>query len=103
MSTPCPPEQANCANVTLGSPLANPKGGKSCAILPAIRLTLQDATTPFAVSSYDGASSRKSFDLRSTPQLRAFCECLDAKLRPMAKQLGCKEYTSLLKATAGGL
>ena len=67
MSNPCPPEQANVANIALGDPVANPRGGKACSITPAVRLTLQDVTTPFQVTAYDGASSRKSLDLRSRP------------------------------------
>ena len=82
MSNPCPPEQAIVANLALGDPVANPRGGKACSITPAIRLTLQDVTTPFQVSAYDGTSSRKSLDLRSTPQLREFAARLDAKLEP---------------------
>ena len=60
------------------------------------RLTLQDVTTPFQVTAYDGASSRKSLDLRSTPALRDFCARLDAKLEPLARRLGNITYTSLL-------
>ena len=84
MSNPCPPEKAIVANLALGDPVANPRGGKACSITPAIRLTLQDVTTPFQVSAYDGTSSRKSLDLRSTPALREFCARLDAKLEPLA-------------------
>ena len=58
-------------------------------------------TTPFQVSSFDGQSSRKSFDLRSTPELRAFCERLDGKLKPLAQKLGANSYTSLLKPQRG--
>ena len=81
MSNPCPPEQAIVANLALGDPVANPRGGKACSITPAIRLTLQDMTTPFMVSAYDGTSSRKSLNLRSTPALRSMCRGL-TKMRP---------------------
>ena len=101
MSNPCPPEQAIVANLALGDPVANPRGGKACSITPAIRLTLQDVTTPFQVIAYDGTSSRKSLDLRSTPELRDFCARLDAKLEPLARRLGNVTYTSLLKPQKG--
>ena len=58
-------------------------------------------TTPFQVSAYDGTSSRKSLDLRSTPALREFCARLDAKLEPLARRLGNVTYTSLLKPQKG--
>ena len=99
MSTPCPPAQANCANVSVGEIVANGKGAKTAPLTPAIRLTLSNVGTPFQVSAYDGQSSRKSFDLRSTPEIRAFCERLDTKLKQQAAKLGCKaeNYSSLLK------
>ena len=30
MSNPCPPEKANVANIALGDPVRNPRGGKAC-------------------------------------------------------------------------
>ena len=96
MAQPCAPEHATC-DVTLGDLIANAKGGKAAAITPAIRLIIQNATTPFQVSSFDGNSARKSFELRSTPALRDFCVKLDAKLQPFGKKLGCNSYNSLLK------
>ena len=59
----CPPAQANCA-VTVGEMVANARGGKTAPLTP-IRLTLQNVTTPFQVSAYDGQSARKKIDLRS--------------------------------------
>ena len=96
MAQHCAPEHATC-DITLGDLIANAKGGKAAAITPAIRLTLQNATTPFQVSSFDGNSARKSFELRTTPALRDFCVRLDAKLQPFGKKLGCNTYNSLLK------
>ena len=53
------------------------------------------------MSSFDGNSARKSFELRSTPALRDFCVKLDAKLQPFGKKLGCNAYNSLLKEQKG--
>ena len=53
------------------------------------------------MSRFDGTSARKSFELRTTPELRAFAQRLDAKLQPFAKQLNCGTYNSLLKAQKG--
>ena len=58
-------------------------------------------TTPFPVSSFDGTSSRRSFELRSTPALRDFCVRMGAKLEPMGKQLHCNAYNSLLRPQKG--
>ena len=96
-SQPCSPETASCETLALGDLISNARGGKTAAIQPAIRLTLQNASTPFQVSSFDGSSARKSLELRSSPALRDFCVRLDAKLQPMGKKLGCNAYNSLLK------
>ena len=96
MAQPCAPEHAT-TDITLGDLIANAKGGEAAAISPAIRLTLQNVTTPFQVSTFDGNSARKSFELRSTPALRDVCVRLDAKLQPFGKKLGCNAYSSLLK------
>ena len=52
---------------------------------------------PTPASSFDGTSSRRSFEIRTTPELRDFCVRLDAKLQPMGKTLHCSNYNSLLK------
>jgi len=64
---------------------------------------LQNVTTPWQVSAYDNTSDRKSFDLRTTPEIQDFCKRLDQKVITFAKQLGCKEenYKSLLKESKG--
>lgn len=94
---PCASEKATCERVSLGDVISNTRGGKSAAIQPPIRLTLTGVTTPFPVSSFDGTSSRRSFELRTTPALRDFCLRLDAKLQPLGKTLHCSNYNSLLK------
>ena len=94
---PCAPEHATCDALTLGDLISNAKGGKAAAIQPTIRLTLQNVTTPFQVSSFDGISARKSLELRSTPAMRDFSVRLDAKLQPFGRRLGCSTYNSLLK------
>ena len=100
MAQPCAPEHATY-DITLGDLIANAIGGKAAVITPAIRLTLPNVSTPFQVSSFDGNSARKSFELRSTPALRDFCVKLDAKLQPFGKKLGCNAYNSLLKEQKG--
>ena len=101
MQQPCPPEKALCESVALGDLIANTRGGKAASIQPPIRLTLTGVTTPFPVSSFDGTSSRRSFEIRTTPELRDFCVRVDAKLQPMGKALHCSNYNSLLKSQKG--
>ena len=100
MAKPCAPEHATF-DITLGDLIANAKGGKAAAITPAIRLLLSNVSTPFQVSSFDGNSARKSFELRSTPAMRDFCVKLGTKLQPFGKKLGCSSYNSLLKEQKG--
>ena len=78
-----------------------PGGGKAASLQMPIRLLLHGVTTPFQVSSFDGVSNRKSFEVRSTPELANFCARLDAALEPLSKQHNCSKYASLLKEQKG--
>ena len=88
---PCKPENATCDKLALGDLVANQKGGKVAPLSPPIRLILQGVTTPFPVSSFDGVSNRRSFEVRTTPALTDFCRRLDAVLEPLSAQHNCSK------------
>ena len=90
------PSELKVNDLTLGELTSNQRGGKTANFANPLKLALKKVTTPFKVSSFDGLSDRKSLDLRTTPELRSFCERLDAKLQTLTPS-GCKEYKSLLK------
>ena len=95
------PFEISVNDLTLGELTSNPRGGKTTNFSQPLKLALKQMTTPFEISSFDGTSDRKSLDMRTTPQLREFCERLDAKLKSIAPP-GCKEYKSLLKPQREG-
>ena len=98
------PSTISVTDLTLGDLISNARGGKTCSFPKPIKLTLQGATTPFEISSFDGVSDRKSLDLRSTPDLCSFCERLDKQLLGQAAKISCKAegYKSLLKPQKEG-
>ena len=97
------PSAVSCQDLKCSDIVANARGGKQSALTPPLKILLQNVTTPWQVSADDNTSDRKSFDLRTTPEIQDFCKRLDQKLITFAKQLGCKEenYKSLLKESKG--
>jgi len=97
------PRAISCQELKCSDIVANARGGKQSALTPPLKILLQNVTTPWQVSAYDNTSDRKSFDLRSTPDIQQFCKRLDTKVKTLAKQLGVKErnYKSLLKESKG--
>ena len=99
------PSAVSCQDLKCSDIVANARGGKQSALTPPLKVLLQNVTTPWQVSAYDNTADRKSFDLRSTPDIQQFCKRLDTKVKTFAKQLGVKEenYRSLLKESKGCL
>ena len=83
----------------LGDLCSNPRGGKHSNFASPVRLLLNNVTTPFDVSSFDGVSDRKSLDLRTDEATRDFCARLDKHLISQASKIGCRAdgYKSLMK------
>ena len=98
------PAQATCEQVALGQIVSNPKGGKTASFTcngRPLKLLLKNMTTPFEVSSFTGTGDRKSLDLRASPDLAAFCERLDQKMKALGFALGCEQYRSPCKPQRG--
>ena len=85
------PRAISCQELKCSDIVANARGGKQSALTPPLKVLLQNVTTPWQVSAYDNSSDRKSFDLRTTPEIQEFCKRLDSKIKNVAKELGCKE------------
>ena len=101
------PSEVKLQHVTVGDLQSNPRGGKSAPLLvdgKQLRLKLRNCITPFACSSYDKSSARRSLAVRMDAGLRELCTRLDAGMIPLAGQLQCKAdgYTSLAKSQREG-